>query len=89
MVRVREVETMGVGWTSGEASDLVEPPLNLLLYLHLRIFAYTSNILIASFAYMDWMLVSGTLKNFKFLLRSCLFTDRAPVIKLIFSTFQP
>ena len=47
---------MGVGWTSGEASDLVAPPLNLVLYMHLRIFAYTSNALIASFEYMELML---------------------------------
>jgi hypothetical protein len=35
---------------------------------------------------MELMLASGTLKNFRFLLRSCLFTDRAHVIKLICST---
>ena len=58
-VRVREVATMGVDWASGEASDLVEPTLNLVLYMHLRIFAYTSNTLIASFEYMDWMLASS------------------------------
>jgi hypothetical protein len=74
------VTTMGVVWVSGEASDLVEPPMNLVLYIHLRIFAYTSNTLIASFEYMDWMLVSGTLKNFRFLLRSCLFTERVSVL---------
>ena len=77
---------MGVGWASEEASDLVRPPLNLVLYMHLRIFAYTSNTLIASFEYMECMLASGTLKNFRFLLRSCLFTERAPVMKLICST---
>jgi hypothetical protein len=89
MVRMRGVTIMGVGWASGEASDLVEPPLNLVLYMHLRMFVYTSNTLIASFEYMDWMLASGTLKNFRFLLRSCLFTERASVINLIYSTFQP
>jgi hypothetical protein len=31
MVRVREVETKGVGWASEEVSDLVAPPLNLEL----------------------------------------------------------
>ncbi len=46
------VTTMGVDWVSEEA-DLDEPPLNLVLYMHLRIFAYTSNTLIASFEYMD------------------------------------
>jgi hypothetical protein len=80
---------MGVGWAAGEVYDLVEPPLNLVLYIHLRIFTYTSNTLIASFEYMDWMITSDTLKNFRFLLRSCFFTERAPVIKLICSTFQP
>jgi hypothetical protein len=39
------VTTQGVGWASEEASDLVVPPLNLVLYMHLRIFAYTSNVL--------------------------------------------
>ncbi len=38
---MREVTTKGVGWAFGEASDLVAPPLNLVLYMHLRIFAYT------------------------------------------------
>ena len=80
---MRGVTTMGVGWSSGEASGLVGPPLILVLYMHLRIFAYTSNTLIASFEYMDCMLATGTLKNFKFLLRSCLFTERDPVMKLI------
>jgi hypothetical protein len=45
--------TQGVGWVSEEASDLVAPPLDLVLYMHLRIFAYTSNVLIASFEYME------------------------------------
>ena len=58
--------TQGVGWASKEASDLVAPPLNLVLYMHLRIFAYTSNVLIASFEYMELMLASGTLKNLMF-----------------------
>ncbi len=31
---------MGVDWTSEEGSDLVEPPLNLVLYMNLRIFEY-------------------------------------------------
>ncbi len=78
--------TKGVGWASEESSDLVAPPVNLVIYMHLRIFAYTSNTLIASFEYMELMLASGTLKNFRFLQRSCLFTDRAHVIKLICST---
>ncbi len=50
---MREVTTEGVGWVSEEASDLVVTPLNLMLYMHLRVFAYTSNNLIASFEYME------------------------------------
>jgi hypothetical protein len=84
MVRMRGVTTMGVGWASGKVSNLVGPPLNLVLYMHLRMFAYTSNTLIASFEYMDRMLASDTLKDFMFLLRSCLFTERAPVMKVDF-----
>ena len=80
--------TQGVGWASEEASDLVAPPLNLVLYMHLRIFAYTSNVLIASFKYMELMLASGTLKNLMFLPKSRLSTDRASVMKLTYSTFQ-
>jgi hypothetical protein len=53
MVRMRGVTTMGVDWTSREASVLVEPPLNLVLCMHLRIFAYMSNTLMVSFEYMD------------------------------------
>ncbi len=30
MVRMRGVTTMGVGWDSGEGSNLVEPPINLV-----------------------------------------------------------
>ncbi len=80
--------TQGVGWASEEASDLVAPPLYLVLYMHLRIFVYTSNVLITSFKYVDLMLASGTLKNLMFLLKSLLSTDRAPVMKLTCSTFQ-
>jgi hypothetical protein len=55
MGRMRGVTTMVADWASGEASDLVEPPLNLLfimnrnlvLHMHSKIFAYTSNTLIA------------------------------------------
>ena len=45
MERMSGVAAMGVGWASGsgEDSDLAGPPLNLVLYMHLRIFAYTSN----------------------------------------------
>jgi hypothetical protein len=61
------VTTQGVTWASEEVSDLVTPPLNLVLYIHLRIFTYTSNVLIASFEYMELMLDSSTLKNLMFL----------------------
>jgi hypothetical protein len=83
------VTTKGVGWASEKASDLVAPPLKLVIHIHLRVFSYTSNTLIVSFEYMELILSSGILKNYMFLLRSCLSTDRVPVIKLIFSTFQP
>ena len=53
MVRRRGVATMGVDWASRGSSDFVEPPLNLVLYIHLRIFAYTSNTLVVNFEYMD------------------------------------
>ncbi len=53
--------TEGFGWASEEVSDLVAPPLNLVINMYLRIFAYTSNDLIASFEYMELILVSGTL----------------------------
>ncbi len=53
MVWMRGVTTIEVDWTSREASDLVEPPLNLVLYMHLRIFVYTSNTLMVSFECMD------------------------------------
>ena len=61
---------MEVDWASEEAPDLAEPPLNLVLYMHLRIFAYSSNILMASFEPMDSMLASGTWQNLRFFLRS-------------------
>jgi hypothetical protein len=86
--RVKEVSTQGVGWASEEAFDLVAPLLNLVLYMHLRIFAYTSNVLIASFEYMELILDSGTPKNFMLLWKSCLSTDRVSVMKLTWSTFQ-
>ena len=72
---MRGVATKGIGWASEEASDLVVSPLSLVLYMHLRIFAYTSNTLITSFEYMELMLAAGTLKNFRFLLKSCLSTE--------------
>ncbi len=64
MVGVREVSTKGVGWSSDEVSDLVATPLNLVLYMHLRIFAYTSNTFITSLEYTESMLATGTLNFF-------------------------
>ena len=49
MVRMRGVTTWEVDRVSEESPDLVEPPLNLVLYMHLRIFVYTSNTLIVRF----------------------------------------
>ena len=42
--------------------DLVPegPPLYLVLYMHLRMFVYSSNILSANFDPMDSILASGT-----------------------------
>ena len=65
-VRMRGVTAMGVDWASEEASDLVESTLNLVLHMHLRIFAYRSHTLISSFEYMECMLASGTWKNVSF-----------------------
>ena len=44
----------------GEDPVPEESPLNLILYMHLRIFAYLSNDLMVSFDPMDSMLASGT-----------------------------
>ena len=81
----------GVG-VSGEEGSLgedpvpEESPLNLILYMHLRMFAYSSKILMASFDPMDSMLASGTWKIFRFFLRSCSLREREPAIKLTCST---
>jgi hypothetical protein len=48
-----------VDWASKEAPDPAERPLSLGLYMHLRIFMYSSNILMASFERTDSMLASG------------------------------
>ena len=57
--------------------------------VHLRIFAYSSNIVVANFDPMVSMLASGTRKNLRFFLRSCSLRDRDPSMKLICSTFHP
>ncbi len=90
----RDLMRGGVGVPGEEGSLREDPvpegsPLNLILYMHLRIFAYSSNILIPSFEPMDSMRASGTWKNFRFFLRSCSLREREPDIKLICSTCQP
>ncbi len=37
-VRMRGVTTLEVDWVSEEVPDLVGPPLNLVLYMYLKIF---------------------------------------------------
>jgi hypothetical protein len=86
------VTTKGVGWASEKASDLVAPPLNLVLYMHLRVFAYTSNTLISSFEYMELILDSGTLKNFRlFVVIFCFFLFHLSVVHwgFLFSSMVP
>ena len=70
----RDLIRGGVVFSEEEGSILVGPvpgesPLNLILYMHLRMFTYSSNILIASFDPMESMLASGTWKNFRFFLK--------------------
>ena len=61
------VEVLGICGSSVGDPVPEEPPLNLvLLYIHLRIFAYSSNILMTSLDPMVSMLVSGTWKNSRF-----------------------
>jgi hypothetical protein len=48
-VEIRGVTVLEVDRDSEEAPDLAGPPLNLVLCMHLRIFAYTSKNLIVSF----------------------------------------
>jgi hypothetical protein len=71
VVRREGVDALGVGCASKDFLAQVGPPLNLILYMHPRIFAYSSNILIANLEPMDSMLASGTWKNLRFLRRSC------------------
>ena len=58
-------------------------PLNLVLYIPFRIFAYSSNILKTNFDLMDSMPTSGTLKQVRFSCRSYSFRDLAPVMKVL------
>ena len=47
------VTSLPVERTSAEAPDLAVRPLNLVLYIHPRMFEYSSNIHIGSFVWMD------------------------------------
>ena len=60
-------------------SDL---PLNRILYIPFSIFAYSSNIVIASLVRIDSTLAEGTLKYSRFSLSSVSFRDRTPATKL-------
>ena len=57
--------------------------------MHLRIFAYSSNILITNFDPMVSMIASGIWKNLRFFLKPCSLRDWDPVMKLICSTCHP
>ena len=57
------VVVSGDEWSSVEVPDLPVHPLNLVLYIHLRMFVYSSNFLMSSFARMLSILASGTWKN--------------------------
>ena len=67
-------------------SDL---PLNRVLYIPFSIFAYSSNIFIASLDLMGSMLALGTLKNSRFFLSSSSLRDLPPAMTLICSTIHP
>ena len=53
-------EASGICGPSVEDPVPEEPPLNPVLYMHLKIFAYSSNIFMVSFDPMASMLASGT-----------------------------
>jgi hypothetical protein len=87
---VREgTDTSGICGPSVEDPVPEEPPLNLVLYMHLRIFVYSSNIFMVSLDPMDSLLASGTWKISRFFRRSSSLRERDPVMKLIWSTRQP
>ena len=67
-------------------SDL---PLNRVLYIPFSIFAYSSNIVIASLVRINSTLAEGTLKYSRFSLSPDSFRDRAPAMKLRWCTTQP
>ncbi len=57
-------------------------PLNLVLYMPFRIFAYSSNILKTNFDLMQSMPVCGTLKQVRLSCKSPSSRDLAPAVKL-------
>ena len=82
------VEVVGIGGSSVEDPVPEEPPLNLVLYMKLGIFTYSSNIFMTSLDPMDSMLAFGTCKNSRFSRRSSSLRERDPDMKMIFSTRQ-
>ena len=64
-------------------------PLNRILYMPFRTFAYSSKIVIDSLVLIGSMLAEGTWKYSRFSLSSASFRDRAPAIKLRWCTTQP
>ena len=64
-------------------------PLNRILYIPFSIFAYSSNMVIASFVRMGSMIAEGTSKISRFVLSSASFRDRAPATKITWRTDQP
>ncbi len=73
----------------GEVSPRSVLPLNRVLYIPFSIFAYSSNIVIASLVRVNSMLTEGTLKYSRFSLSSVSFRDHAPTMKLRWCTTQP
>ena len=93
---VRELIRGDEGHKAGRVGVGVSPwsdlPLNRIRYIPFSIFAYSSNIFIASLDLMDSMLTLGTLKYSRFSLSSSSCRDRAPAMnfpELICSTIHP
>ncbi len=72
--------TEGVGWASEEASDLVAPPLNLVLYMHFRVCGANT-----SFRYSEKLQV---LAEVSFVHRSCA-RDKADLFYLLKGGWSP
>ena len=83
------MEVLGIGGSSEQDPAPEEPPPNLVLYMYLRIFSYSSNIFMTSLAPMTSILTSWTWKNSRFFRRSSSLRDRDPTMKLICSTHHP